>query len=452
VKKFFTVVGFVLIAGTSVFAQADFSFNAWGRGVFTPLSVTKDASTVSTATTTSKNAPRVGFTLKGISETKRIGFQADFQWAEWQNGAAELVGENAKVWVKPFDIVKLTVGKFNEDNFRGKVGTTEFNSWLVPTGGKDEDNIFSRFQAVLGGHIEVMPIKGMYIEAALGSSVNGLRANRNLFDYNVPQDALDVFKAIQVGAGYQIPDIGFVRAQFIGNNRAELRQNQNLIETSKRLMTGLTMNKDADVIEAAFQFTMIENLNVDLGAKIPLRYTTDTAFEVYPALRPTPPVLNQDHTEVIVQLPYSIALGAAYRIFDINLLGRVDFAFGGKTENEGVYTYDKGINLGAWLCANYYITPTFRVGVDFGVEMHGIDKKTDRNGETDLIGSDYSDVGIGPWVGLNVGDGEIKAGLMIMLPNSPRYVYDAGINSNPWSTAFSGDPIFTFPIVFTYTL
>lgn len=451
-KKFVAALMLALIAGAAVSAQADFNFSAWGRGVFTPLSITKDASTVSAATATWQNDPRVGFTLKGTSESKRIGIIADFEWAEWNGGASDLVGENSKVWVKPFDIVKLTVGKFNEDDFRGTIGTTEFTSWLVPTGGKDEDHIFSRFQASPGAHIAVTPLPGLYIEAAVGSSVNSLRANRNLFDYNVPQDALDVFKAIQAGVGYRIPEIGFARVQFIGNNRAQLRQNPDLFEVGKRLMEGLTMNRDADIIEAAFQLNMVKNLNLDVGAKIPFEYTTDTAFEIYPALRPSGPVNNFDHTEVTVQLPYTFAIGATYTIFGLSLLGRVDFATSGKSEIVNGTIYTKGISLGAWLCANYRITPTFRAGVDMGMEMHTIDTKTDKFGEVDLIGSDYRDIGIGPWAGLNVGGGEIKVGIMIMLPNSPRYVYDSSHSTNPWSTSFSGDPVISFPISFTYNL
>jgi hypothetical protein len=194
-----------------------------------------------------------------------------------------------------------------------------------------------------------------------------------------------------------------------------------------------------------------KDLNIDLGAKIPLKYTTDTAFEVYPALRPSPPIDNKDFIEVSVQQPYSIAIGATYKIFDVNLLGRVDFAFGGETENVGSYIYTKGVSLGAWLCANYRITPSFRVGLDFGYETHALDTRTEKGSTEDLIGSDYGDVGIGPWAGLNVGGGEIKIGLMVMVPNSPRYAYDAGNNIYPWSTTFTGDTIVSMPISFTYS-
>jgi hypothetical protein len=451
-RKYFALFVFTVCAICTVSAQSQFKFSAWGRGVFTPLSISKEASSVSAATATWQNDPRVGFSMSGTSETKRIGFIADFEWAEWAGGPADLVGENAKVWVKPFDMVKLTVGKFNEDDFRGKIGTTEFTSWLVPSGGKDEDNIFSRFQATAGAHLALSPLEGLYIEAAFGSSIGGLRANKNLYDYNEPQDALDVFKAIQAGVGYKFPGIGFARIQFIGNNRGVLRPNENNVLTGKRLMEGLSMNRDADVIEAAFQFTMVENLNIDLGAKIPFEYINDTAFVVYPALRPLAPVENPDQTKVKVQLPYTIALGATYRISDLNILGRIDFSFGEHYVCEGTYDITAGLSLGAWICPNYRITETFRAGIDFGIEMHTLDHITDNKGARDLLGSDYSDIGIGPWAGLNVGSGEIKAGIMIMLPNSPRYAYDPGNSLYKWSYLYDGNPVISFPISFTYNL
>jgi hypothetical protein len=448
VKKFFAVLVLAALIIPVLSAQSTFTWSAWGRAVFAPISFDDVDSSVSAATATFStpgNAPRLGFTLAGTSESEKIGFIAQFQMNEWTT-AADLVGENAKVWIKPFPFLKLTVGKFNEDDLRSTIGNTEFNTWLVPSGGKDEDGIFDRFQATLGAHIALTPIEGLYIEAAVGSSPGNIRANRNL--YNI--SALDIYKAIQVGVGYRIPDIGFVRAQFIGNNRSQLKQDDDLVMTSKVLMEGLTMNRDADIIEAAFQFNRVTGLNIDVGFKYPLPYVTDTGFTIYPALLPSPPLLNIAGTEVKVQLPVVAALGATYKWNNLSALGRVDFASGGSFEQEGVYKITTGMSLGFWLVPAYQITSTIKAGFDIGFEMHIIDNQEKPIGVTiDLIGSDYSDIGLGPWVELNVGGGTVKTGVMIMLPNTPRYIYNSG-HTIAWKDSFSGKPVVTIPISLTY--
>jgi hypothetical protein len=445
----------VFLMFTSLSAWAEFGWSAWGRGVFTPMAVSDGNGSASAATSTSQKLPRVGFNLEGISGSGNIGFNADFYW----DGGVPGVGENASVWVKPFPIVKLTVGKFNEDNLRGLISNTEFTSWILPNsgnggnGGKDEDDIFTRFQAAAGAHLSVSPIENLLIEAAMGSNAGNVltsaeRANRNILD----MDLLDVYKAVQIGIGYKIPSIGFVRAQFIGNNRAQLRYNERNILVGKTLMEGLTKNRDADVVEAAFGFNMIEDLNIEAGAKIPFEFTTDTAVEVYPPLYPNAPYANADRYTAVIQLPLSFAVGATYTWENFSILGRVDLSLGGKAVRKDLDTFTSGIILSAWLLPSYAILDNLKAGLDVGMEYHGADYKKDLiNGEQKLTDSEYFDVGFGLWVEKNVGGGEVKLGLMIMLPGSARYVYNSGNQDRPFTMIFSGKPVISLPISFTYS-
>jgi hypothetical protein len=435
--------------------SGEFNWSAWGRGVFTPIAFDDQDSSVSAATATWQNYPRVGFSLAGTAESGRIGFIADFQW----DGSIEnIIGENAKVWAKPFPFLKLTVGKFNEDDFRGTIGTTEFTSWLIPAGGKDEDGIFDRFQATAGAHIAFAPaseqfggvLNGLFVEAAVGSSPGNIRANRNLYDLN----AADVYRAVQVGIGYQIPSVGFFRAQFVGNNRKQLKSNDDNYPVGAQLMEGLTMpdsmKRDADMIQAAFQLTALDNLNLDIGLKYQLPYTADTAFTVYPALRPNPPLENIDGTEVTVQRPFIAALGAKYQWNNLSVLGRIDFASGETLEQEGSYKIIGGMSLAVWLIPAYRINSEIRTGIDIGFAMHQIDKQEKYSVTADLSGSDYTDCGIGPWVELNLGGGTLKTGLMVMLPSSPRYAYNPG-HTVAWKDTFSGEPVLSIPVSLTYS-
>jgi hypothetical protein len=156
-KKYIVALSVFLLAGMSLTAQSwtdNFKLSAWGRGVVTPYAFSGDDSSVSAATTTSGNSPRVGFSVAGTSPGKKIGFLADANW----DGGTPGAGDNAKVWVKPFEFFTLTAGRFIEDDLRGTIGTSEFASWLLPNGSKDEDGIFTRFQGKFCSHFKLQPL------------------------------------------------------------------------------------------------------------------------------------------------------------------------------------------------------------------------------------------------------------------------------------------------------
>jgi hypothetical protein len=456
-KKFgFLLVVMLLFIGFS--AYAEISLSAWGRAVITPLAFSGEDSSVSAATNTWDERPRIGFSVVGDSESERIGFIADLFWG----GGIPGVGDNAKVWVKPFDFLKLTAGWFYEDNLRGTVGNTEFTSWLLPNSGKGADSIFTRFQATTGAHISVTPIDGLFVEAAIGSSAilgsdeQSARAFTNIVNLTME----DVYKAIHVGAGYKIPEIGFLRAQYIGNNRGKLKPNIFTgIEEGTILMRGLSMNRDADVIEAAFQYSGLPGLNIDVGGKIPLEYTTDTSVEMYPALGniAQQPDRSADKEIRTVQEAYSVAIGAEYKpsFFDsFSILVRADMSFGGWKEEPNVYRIEFAPIVNMWINPAYQINSVLKAGVDFGLEIKGKDQWQEPIGrprELRTEGSDHTDLGIGAWVELTVGGGTVKTGILTMIPGSERWEYHDNL-ADKWKQVYSGDPIITIPISFTYSL
>jgi hypothetical protein len=433
--------------------------------VVSPVAFSGGDSSVSAATTTSGNYPQVGFSVAGTAPGKKIGFLVDAYW----DGGTPGVGDNAKVWVQPFGFIKLTAGWFIEDDLRGTVGNTEFASWLLPAGGKDEDAIFIRFQAKLGAHFKVEPLywldspwNGLMIEGAFGSSVasagsnNGdIRANRNL----IGLDAADVYRGMQIGLGYKIPQTGFVRFQFIGNNRTQLRPDytNNGYPGGQNLFDGLSKNSDADVIEGAFRFSRIAGLNVDVGVKIPIKYDTDTQFIEYPALPPNGEKETADLDERTVQRPTSIALGVSWTpsfLEPLNVVVLFDVSFGGQIEETGHHLLKFGANTGAWLMPSYKITGNLKAGVDFGMYVHKKDEWQQPIGRPRLdilTDSDYTDIGTGVWVELALGGGRIRTGPMIMLPGAERYIW---VNGNSlgyeYRPVFTTEPVISLPVSFTY--
>jgi hypothetical protein len=510
------VLALVIMLAVCVSVPAQITFSSWGRAVITPLAFSGEHSAVSAATSTWGDVPRIGFSANGTAPSSNIGFNLDFDFG-WNinTSSVAIIGDNAKAWVKPlglilpekFNLLKLTAGFFKEDELRGKIGATEFASWMIPNGGKDEDNIFSRFNATAGAHFRLAPLmwldspwNGLSIQGAFGSNAigapgNSQRAILNLYnneanytdpnfnydswgqnDGNRNTSALDVYKAMQIALGYRIPDVGLVRFQFIGNNRNTFRwpalgNQANVIDEEKQLVTGMRSmsdserRKNADVIEGAFLFDGIEGLWIDAGVKIPLEYDTKINFVIYERIfngLSYPEINNGTNKEYTVQLPYVVALGVSWTpvfLSNLNIMARIDTSFGGIIESvEEGNKVENGNTFSLWLAPSYRIINNFTVGFDFGMDMHAEDSVVEHNvtapkEQTEI--SEYLDFGFAPWIELMVGGGRVRFGVVVMLPGSPRYkAYQISAGStqitknNP---KFKGDAVISFPISFTYS-
>jgi hypothetical protein len=191
--RYLLFVLFTVLA-PSLFAQITFS--AWGRGVVTPLAISGDHSAVSAITYTSSDNPSIGFSVHGLAPSEKIGFRMDFAGGyNYSTSSINAgIGDNAKTWVKPVEQFTLTAGFFKEEALRGKIGASEFGSWILPNGPKGEDNIFQRFDAFAGAHFRIDPLvslknpllQGITLQGAFGSNAPGtpgsnMRAILNLF-------------------------------------------------------------------------------------------------------------------------------------------------------------------------------------------------------------------------------------------------------------------------------
>jgi hypothetical protein len=481
--------------------NAQISFSAWGRGVVTPLAFSGNHSAVSAITYTSFDDPNIGFSVNGIAPSEKIGFKIDFS-AGYSYGSKSItggIGDNAKVWVQPFKPFTLTAGFFKEESLRGKFGASEFNAWILPNGGKGEDNIFQRFDAFAGAHFRIDPfvtfdnmplLQGLTLQGAFGSNAPGtpgsnMRAILNLFinednntlstkydetyteyDGERIMSALDVYKALHFALGWKIPDVGLARVQFIGNNRSvyrwdEMGSSAAIVNVEKKLALGLNTNKDSDVIQAAFFFDRFKDIKADLGVTIPLKYTTNSEnLEVYPRIvgsdgHAYEPIVNQNNAEYEIQDPMIIAIAGSWTpsflTNSLNIFARADFSFGGKKESPDK-TVETGFALNVWLMPSYTLG-VWKIGMDIGMEMHGKDKLTQvginpNKAITDV--TEYNDFGIALWGEIGFAGGRMRAGCSMMFPGSERYSYNVSSATYKYSPKYTGDPVISIPISFTY--
>jgi len=248
-KKLVSVLFALLLVGS--FAFADVTVGAWGRFIFSPASSIDGSDNAAFSAPSWADGSRVGVTIAGTSDN--AGFQVQY----FANGNVLKVGDNANTWVKFNDMVKLYGGKKQGDALRGKIDdsdtlnampsvditplvTTDANNMYVAVGATGKDDLFQRFYPKLGLLLEITPAEGVYLGASVDSNGSDL-TNAVLTE--------DMLKKIQIGGGYVIPNVGHLRAQYIGN-----------------------VDDAVKYFQVAFAYTAMEGVLVDAG----LKYQTES--------------------------------------------------------------------------------------------------------------------------------------------------------------------------------
>ena len=483
-KKFVIItLIFAMAAGTAFAQTADgISINAWGRGVFAPIQVYGKAKAYGEAVTTPKvevggeapsggdyyldtedgvikqNKPEPGYPGTLVDGPGAVSYAgAGVTWGGHRirsdfriNGNAEFVGfqiqlsgedasinDNQYIWAKPFsnDILKLYVGHFDVDNLRGKIATdTGFEDFVLNP--MNEDVIFHRFRAGGGDPnnapnapngfmLSSAPIEGLFI---------GFRVNGSLFDnWGNGHKTLagDAYRFMQAGFGYEIADIGHLRAQFIGGWFGKLDW-EKIYKAMGKHSYEIEPSLDGDTarIEAAFALTAIDNLLIDLGLKFWLPISDKDGY--YKASN-----------------GINVALGARYRMEAFQVVAHINSGFAGYThdynENGGKKAADDKSMNPLTLAVN--LIPTYdldfaTLGLSLGMKMKGNGFDVEGKGpEKDEYKTNTSQFGFGGFIQKGLGSGNVKFGLAYKTAEIARKGDKKGAN---------GSGVFTIPVILEY--
>jgi len=237
-KKALAILTALAVVGGAAFAEVN--VGGWGRIGYIPYTSVDGADAFTDAYPRWADGGRVGVNFSGSSDN--VGFNLNLD----SNGNAFGVGDQAKIWVKVNSMFGFQVGKIQQDVLRGKIG--DFGAFELESAG-GEDDIFARFNPQTGLIVDITPMDGVYIGAAMDAT--GPKG----YDDAGKTLTEDAVKAIQLGAGYVIADIGHLRAQYLGSAA-----------------------DDSSMVQVAFALTAVENLLVDAGAKIALGEAKDTSI------------------------------------------------------------------------------------------------------------------------------------------------------------------------------
>ena len=386
-----------------------------------------------------KNQIRTDFRINGNAEY--VGFQIQLGDSGAEGGTGVGIIDNAYIWAKPFssDLLKLTVGRFYVDDLRGKVDSdTGFENFVLNP--MDACTIFTRFQAShsdgvfvhsngpTGYMLSSAPIDGLFIGLLVNASLYGKdgwpgEGSVGGEDGDEATKLLDAFRFMQVGFGYNIADIGQLRAQWLGGWFGTV--DPKTVGDDMKAGKYVVGPGDPARIEAAFALTAIQNLLVDIGFKFWL------------------PIEIKDGGKKANGV--DIALGAKYRMEAFQIIAHI-------VSNIGSYNrWDKDDKSSNGLAGvNINLIPTydldaFTIGASIGVTMSGNATSKDYEGKAPEADYKYSDMqfGFGAFVQKGLGSGSVKAGL----------AYKAAPIHNEKEADYSGangSGIFSIPIILEY--
>lgn len=238
----------VAAALTATSAFAEITFGAWLRTLTAPVASNGEDTVVGTANSWGWGARTARLDINGVSEDGKAGFSMN-AFNDMAMGSLE-AGDRACLWVKPVDMVKISVGKFDspDNGLRGDFCYGSWN-WLRPYNwGYDGEGL--TFDGIwrTGMMIEADPIEGLHAFAVIPMNTKN--------DSSYYKKAEDTYRNIQIGFGYAIEGVGKLKAQYIGDDSYTTDADGDRDET-----------KTTGQIGVAFDLNAVENLYVTVGAR-----------------------------------------------------------------------------------------------------------------------------------------------------------------------------------------
>ena len=263
-KTLIAVAAAAALTATSAFAEI--TFGAWLRVLASPVASTGEDIIAGVQNSWGWGARTARININGTSEDGKAGFVMGV-YNDFESGLGQ--GDDAYLWVKPVDTVKVSVGKFDSptNGLRGDFTYGSWNwlrpgNWVYDGEGLTFDGIWRS-----GLMVEADPMDGLHAFAVIPMSASY-------------KSAEEVYRNIQVGFGYAIEGVGKLKAQFIGDygysTKNTVTKSYELdttkeVATTKEVKTTVTGKKDKDAttgqIGVAFDITAIENLYVTVGAR-----------------------------------------------------------------------------------------------------------------------------------------------------------------------------------------
>ncbi|WP_288569517.1 porin [uncultured Treponema sp.] len=343
-KTLIAVAAAAALTATSAFAEI--TFGAWLRTLTAPVASNGEDTVVGTANSWGWGARTARIDINGVSEDGKAGFAMNV----FNDMSMDIsAGDRAVLWVKPVDMIKISVGKYDspDNGLRGDFCYGSWN-WLRPGNwayggeGLTFDGIWRK-----GMMIEADPIEGLHAFVVIPME------DANADSYY--KKAEDTYRNVQIGFGYAIDGVGKLKAQYIGDDSYTTDAEGDRDET-----------KTTGQIGVAFDLNAVENLYVTVGARfgiadkdyvpgyLKMAFTAGASYQVSDAMKFSVDGGYKQYQDKVVgkagdkkDNEFFVGAGVDYTIMDgLNLAADVRYKnIGyGKEGDDGAISFLVGVN------------------------------------------------------------------------------------------------------------
>ena len=343
-KTLIAVAAAAALTATSAFAEI--TFGAWLRVLASPVASTGKDVIAGVENSWGWGARTARIDINGVSEDGKAGFAMNV----FNDMSMDIsAGDRAVLWVKPVDMIKISVGKYDspDNGLRGDFCYGSWN-WLRPYNwgfdgeGLTFDGIWRK-----GMMIEADPIEGLHAFVVIPME------DANADSYY--KKAEDTYRNVQIGFGYAIDGVGKLKAQYIGDDSYTTDAEGDRDET-----------KTTGQIGVAFDLNAVENLYVTVGARfgiadkdyapgyLKMAFTAGASYQVSDAMKFSVDGGYKQYQDKVVgkagdkkDNEFFVGAGVDYTIMDgLNLAADVRYKnIGyGKEGDDGAISFLVGVN------------------------------------------------------------------------------------------------------------
>ena len=246
--------------------SAEITFGAWLRALAAPVASDGKDTVTSAGNSWGYGARTARLNVNGKSEDGTAGFSMGI----YNDVSMSLsAGDEANLWIKPHDMVKVSYGKYDNNTLRGDLCYGSWN-WLRPTSSwkAEDEGLLMSGNGGTGLLFEITPMENLYIQALAPITTTQTKADAT-------------YKQLRGGFAYTIPGTAKIKAQYIGKGAASADAGETLdtddgnvigvLEDGKKVYSGkkkatpkVDGNSNCD-LEAEVDVLAVENLFLGVG-------------------------------------------------------------------------------------------------------------------------------------------------------------------------------------------
>ena len=204
---FFFNTTYRMAAFAAVSFAEGITFGAWLRCIAVPAANNGDE-TYTIGTHSWGGAPRAArLNVTAVAPDGNAGFNMGM-YSDLDGTGKNSNGDEANLWVKPLDMVKVSYGKYDNGTLMGGVCLPSWD-WIRPTSSfvLDDEDLFMSKNDKTGLMVEVTPMENLYIQVMAPFTKDA-------------EKAAATYKKLRGGFAYTVPGLVKVKGQYIGMGEA----------------------------------------------------------------------------------------------------------------------------------------------------------------------------------------------------------------------------------------